>query len=214
MTEANNPESPSKNSAPIDPELARKIARLRSALRENFGQAVLALMNVPRYNTQTLADLQHLVLDPMLNDRVAFAYAGRSTKGNEGTVMPDEDRDTAGFAIWASVSEEVDGRIRQQISQGVFPIRLKPNDWNSGKINWLFDVITPNQKTAAAVIGNFRQVAKEGELRLHPVITRLIDPELLEKMGARRSPEGATNGEASPAVKPQKSAKESKAAKS
>jgi len=185
-----------------DPEVLRKIARLRSALRENFGMAVLALMNLPRYSNQSLADLQHLVLDPMMSDRVAFAYPGNAAAEAEPTAPTADDRDTAGFAIWASVSDEVDAQIRQQIAQGVFPIRLKPTDWNSGKINWLFDVVTPNPKTTAAVIANFRQVVKEGDLRLHPVITRLVEPKLLEKMGARPSSQENRQGDAAEAASP------------
>jgi hemolysin-activating ACP:hemolysin acyltransferase len=182
---AGAPPADSAQKPEMTPEIQRRIARLRSALRENFGMAVLALMNLPRYNSQSVADLQHLVLDPMMNDRIAFAYPGRAAGEAEASTPTEEDRDTAGFAIWASVSEEVDARIRQQIAQGVFPIRLKPAEWNSGSIHWLFDVVTPNPKTAAAVIANFKQVVKEGDLRLHPLITRLVDPALLEKMGAR-----------------------------
>jgi hemolysin-activating ACP:hemolysin acyltransferase len=141
------------------------------------------MMHLPRYRSQMLADLQHLVLDPMLKDRVAFAYQERP-EGSEAEML----RDASGCAIWANVSEEVDARIREQIAQGVFPVRLKPEDWTSGEINWLFDVVAPNQATTTAVIAGFRKVAKGGELRLHPLITRLVDRETLEKMGARRSP--------------------------
>jgi hypothetical protein len=47
-------------------------------------------------------------------------------------------------------------------------------------------VIAPDQKTTARVIANFRQVVKEGSLRLHPLVTRLVDEETLKKMGAER----------------------------
>jgi cytolysin-activating lysine-acyltransferase len=165
----------------LTPEVAAKISELRSTLRENFGKIVMAMMMVPRYRSQMLSDLQHLVLDPMLKDRVAIAYR------NDAKDNPAIDME--GFAFWASVSEEVDGRIREQIASGTFPIRLKPEDWNSGNINWLLDVIAPNQSTIATVIANFRKVVKEGDLRLHPLISRLVNPETLEKMGARKSPD-------------------------
>ena len=166
--------------AQMDPEIAAKVAQLRSSVRENFGKAVMTLMMVPRYRSQTLADLQHIVLEPLLRDRLAMAYP---PKGDSAL-----DPDMSGFAIWASVSEEVDARIREQVREGVFPVRLRPEDWNSGSINWLFDVIAPDARTVASVIANFRQLAKEGELRLHPIITRLVDRETLEKMGARQKP--------------------------
>ncbi|MGF1456661.1 MAG: toxin-activating lysine-acyltransferase [Alphaproteobacteria bacterium] len=170
----------------IDPEMAAKISALRSTIRENFGKAVMALMMVPRYRSQMLVDLQHLVLDPMLQDRLAIAYPGKTDQSAA--------TDMSGFAIWASVSEEVDARIREQIANGVFPIRLKPEDWNSGQINWLLDVVAPDRTTVSAVIANFRQVVKDGELRLHPLITRLVDAETLQKMGARKTSDSRTDG--------------------
>ncbi|WP_270934249.1 toxin-activating lysine-acyltransferase [Falsiroseomonas oryzae] len=170
----------------LDPEVARKLAQLRSAVRENFGKAVMAMMMLPRYRSQMLADLQHLVLDPMLRDRLAIAYPPKSDQAPEP--------DMAGFAIWASVSEEVDARIREQVKAGVFPIRLKSEEWTSGPINWLLDVVATDKATTAAVIASFRQVAKSGELRLHPLITRLVEPEILEKMGARKTEAPAEPG--------------------
>jgi cytolysin-activating lysine-acyltransferase len=164
--------------AQLDPEVAKKIAALRAHVRESFGKIVMAMMMLPRYRSQTLADLQHLVLEPLIRDRIAIAYPGEK----ERTPLTD----IAGLAIWASVSDEIDADIRQQIKAGVFPVRLKPEAWTSGKINWLIDVIAPNRKTTASVIANFKQVVKEGSLRLHPIVTRLVDAETLQKMGAEK----------------------------
>ncbi len=63
-------------------------------------------------------------------------------------------------------------------------------DWTSGEISWLIDVIAPDRKTTASVLGNFKQVVKGGDLRLHPIIGRLVDKETLEKMGASQAKEG------------------------
>lgn len=157
----------------MTPEIARKLAELRSQVRENFGKVVMAMMMQPRYRHQTLGDLAHLVLEPLTVDRIAMAYA-RESDG----VTPE----IAGMAIWASVSEDVDAKIREQVKSGVFPVRLKAEEWTSGSINWLLDVIAPDQKTTGHVIANFRQVVKEGDLRLHPIITRLVDADTLAKM--------------------------------
>ncbi len=162
----------------MDPEIVERIAAVRAHVRESFGKAVMAMMMLPRYRNQTLGDLQHLVLEPLVRDRIAIAYPGGA--------KDDKLAEIAGMAIWASVSEEVDGRIREQIKAGTFPVRLKPEDWTSGNINWLIDVIAPDQKTTASVIANFKQVVKEGGLRLHPLITRLVDEETLKKMGAEK----------------------------
>lgn len=65
-------------------------------------------------------------------------------------------------------------------------MRLKAEAWNSGPINWLIDVIAPSRNMTAAVIANFKQVVKGGSLRLHPIVTRLVDAETLQKMGAEK----------------------------
>lgn len=162
----------------VDPEIAAKLSAVRTQLRESFGKVVMALMMLPRYRNQTLSDLQHLVLEPLMRDRVAIAYPGGEKAGPLA--------DMAGLAIWASVNAEADARIREQIQAGTFPVRLKAEDWTSGDINWLLDVVAPDQRTTANVIANFKQVVKEGSLRLHPLVTRLIDAETLKKMGAEK----------------------------
>jgi len=42
----------------------------------------------------------------------------------------------------------------------------------------------PVQSSTASVIANFKQVVKTGDLRLHPIVAKLVDAETLEKMGA------------------------------
>lgn len=132
-----------------------------------------------------------MVLEPLIRDRIAIA---RPAKEEPGLLT-----DIAGFAIWASVSEEVDAKIREQIKAGSFPVRLKPEEWQSGSVNWLLDgearaatgsrrgPNAPDRKTTGRVIANFRQVVKEGDLRLHPQIAGLVEPEMLEKMGASQN---------------------------
>jgi cytolysin-activating lysine-acyltransferase len=159
-------------------KLAPHIAKVRAHVRESFGKIVMAMMLLPRYRNQTLGDVQHLVLDPLIRDRVAMAYPGNQDDNSLA--------DVAGMAIWASVSVDADARIRDQIRAGTFPVRLKPEDWNSGDINWLLDVIAPDAKTTTAVLSNFGKVVKNGNLRLHPLIGKLVDEETLKKLGAEK----------------------------
>ena len=72
--------------------------------------------------------------------------------------------------------------IREQIQARVFPIRLKSEDWASGETTWLLDVIAPSQKVATAVLANFKQVVKDKPVRIHPLVSQLVDPAVLEKM--------------------------------
>ena len=171
----------------MDEEMLQKIAAVRARLRESFGAVVMAMMMMPRYRHQSLADLQNMVLEPLIRDRIAIAHPG----GKQDTAAPTPAaQDIAGMAIWASVSEEADARIREQIRAGVFPVRLKPGDWTSGEINWLLDVIAPDRKIIASVIASFRQVVKGGELRLHPVVAGMLDAETLEKLGMKKAKPG------------------------
>jgi len=45
--------------------------------------------------------------------------------------------------------------------------------------------IRVQHKKTASVIANFKQVVKDGDLRLHPIVTKLVDKDVLEKMGAK-----------------------------
>jgi cytolysin-activating lysine-acyltransferase len=155
-------------------------AEIRGRIHAAVGQVVLALSVVPRYRHQSLADLQTLVLEPLLRDKVAIATGKPGGTGEEAA----GDGGLAGIAFWASVSDAVDAKIREQIKGGAFPIKLKPEEWASGERVWLLDVVAPSQKMASAVLANFRQVVKQGDVRIHPIVARQVDPELLKKMGA------------------------------
>lgn len=162
----------------VDSEIMERVGKLRSHLRETFGQVVMAMMGLPRYRYQSVMDLNHIVLEPLIRDRIAIAHTPKDETAN----------DVAGIALWASVSEEVDAKIVEQIKAGVFPIRLKAEDWTSGDINWLLDVLATDRETTGKVLGNFKQVVKEGELKVHPLISRLVDKAMLDKMTKHTAP--------------------------
>ena len=149
----------------------------------------MAMMVLPRYRSQTLADLDHMLFNPLIRNRIAFAYTAAkpsdsSQEGDQSHTLPMDDM--AGLAIWASVSAEVDAKIREQIAAGVFPVKLKAEDWISGDINWLLDVIAPSKERTAQVVRNLKQVIKQGDLHMHPLVAKLISAKDLETMGAKR----------------------------
>ena len=183
-------EPAAQTSAPkITPEMKAKLAALRERVQLSVGQVVLAMGNLPRYRSQTLGDLQHLVIEPLLRDRLAIAHArapsGEAGEGEAGEAAPAGQEATAGIAIWASVSDEVAAKIRDQIKGGVFPTRLSADDWASGESIWLLDLIAPNRQLATAVLANFRQIAGDKPVSIHPIVARSVDPEVLEKMRAK-----------------------------
>ena len=161
-----------------NPKIEGNISTIRTRIQATFGQMVLALTTAPRYRHQTVADLTHLVLEPLIRDRVAVALS--KPKDEEAPQGP-----LAGFAIWASVSDDVNAKIQEQIKAGAFPVRLKPEDWTSGDTVWLLDVIVQNKQLATAVLKNFHHVVKKKHIRVHPHVARMVDPELLKQMGAK-----------------------------
>lgn len=93
-----------------------------------------------------------------------------------------------GMAIWAKVSEAVSARIEEQARAGNFPVRLKGNDWDSGDIVWLLDVVAANRALATSVLINFGQLSKGAPVRVHPLVRQLVDKEVLEKLSEKRTP--------------------------
>ena len=73
----------------LTPEQQKKLAAIRAGFLVNFAQAVLAISMVPRYRHQSLADLQQLLLEPMIRDRVAVATTvPPSPTATEGAANP------------------------------------------------------------------------------------------------------------------------------
>ena len=105
---------------------------------------------------------------------------GRAGNGGESAGVLLEA--IAGIAIWATVSDEVDARIREQVKARVFPVKLKPEDWNSDDKAWLLDVMAPTPKLASLVLASFSRLVKTGELNVHPVAARQVDPDLLRNL--------------------------------
>ena len=166
-------QSPSSNEPKIHkpqntPESARNI------LLQTLGGVVAFLVDEPRYRGYSIADLQFLILEPLVNDRIQLVKYAKPASGSAPEM--------AAVAIWASVSKEVDTKIRGQISAGVFPVRLLPDDWTSGNIDWLLDVVTHSQDVANRVITGFSQVTKSDKLNLHPQVIALLDNATLKKL--------------------------------
>jgi hemolysin-activating ACP:hemolysin acyltransferase len=146
-------------------------------------RAVMAMAATPRDRGQTLGDLERLVLAPLLHDRIAVA----TRKAKEG-----EAGGVAGIAIWATLTEEAEARLKEQIAEKVFPPRLKPEDWAGGDRVWLLDLLSPDRALASAVLANLRQVTGKDTMALHPVAAEQLDRELLARMGVARAAEDGT----------------------
>jgi cytolysin-activating lysine-acyltransferase len=187
-TKTDDPAALQTTPAPaLTPELMAQIGEMRSKIQVSIGQVLLAMMDLPRYRHITLADFSHLVVNPLLRNRVAIAH--KSVTENGQTKVDEET--IAGIAIWASVSPAVDAKIAEQTKAGVFPLRLAPDDWTSGDLPWLLDVIAADRQQATSVLANFRQLVGDKPIKIHPMVARLIDPAVLEKLKLANASESA-----------------------
>ncbi|MBV9984568.1 toxin-activating lysine-acyltransferase [Bradyrhizobium sp.] len=87
-----------------------------------LGQVVWLMMNMPQYRHVFLADLEWMVLPPILLSQYRLFRAGDHV---------------VAFAAWAYLSEDAEARL-----QGPNP-RLAPSDWKSGDRLWLIDLHAP-----------------------------------------------------------------------
>jgi len=78
-----------------------------------------------------LADLEWLIVPPIMLGQ--FATMDANTNGRSTPVAA---------AFWASVSEDVD---RKLLEINTIPIRLRPDEWRSGDIVWLIDIVGDNR---------------------------------------------------------------------
>ncbi len=160
----------------VNDDVIQKLLQAKGQIFSVFGQVVFALSSVPRYRSQSLADLGHLVIDPISHDRIVIVSKKMEDGAEQAGLAPNA------IAIWASVSADVDAKIVEQIKAGVFPVRLKPADWNSGEIVWLLDVIAPTRELATSVLSNFNTIAKQSQIKVHPIIGRLVDSDVLRSL--------------------------------
>ena len=188
------PKSAKNKASSVDPnELAQQINRARDMVLARFAQVTMSFMGVPRYAHQSIKDLQQLAMVPLMRERIAIATVAPANDDNDKPAGAGSlTNPLIGIALWANVSEEVDAKIREQAAAEIFPVKLTAEEWTSGDIVWLLDVIAPSPKLSAQVLASFKQVLaeklpdrKSKDVKLHPIIKKMIGDEVLVKMGAR-----------------------------
>ena len=107
-----------------------------------FGEIVVLLSRSPMYRHLSLADLEWLVMPALMTNKVTTVRG--KLKEQQGLTIP------LGLAMWAHVSEDVDKKLEAQKNANI-PFRLAPQDWKSGEIPWLLDVVGPKEVTPALV---------------------------------------------------------------
>jgi hemolysin-activating ACP:hemolysin acyltransferase len=120
-----------------------------SAIRQvdvTLGQIVTIFMTSPQHKQRPLADLEWLVLPAVLSGQFCIARAQQS-----GIAVP------VGVALWASVSTAVD----QRLSDLSDALRLQPDEWRSGDIPWLVELVA-DTRTQQALLKHLGETVFKG----------------------------------------------------
>ena len=111
---------------------------------QSFAQIVAVLMRDRNFRNMRLADLEWLVLPPVMAGQFRLAQVpmpqGRA-KGQEAGKSPQVANAQEGgvlvpvaVALWARVSPDIDKGLSEALDK---PVHLRPNQWASGNILWL-----------------------------------------------------------------------------
>jgi hemolysin-activating ACP:hemolysin acyltransferase len=110
---------------------------------QSFAQIVAVLMRDANFRKMRLADLEWLVLPPVLAGQFRLAQApspvgrgkakegGKDGTGQGGVLVP------VAVALWARVSDAIDKALSENLDK---PVRLRPNEWACGDNLWLMAV--------------------------------------------------------------------------
>lgn len=111
---------------------ARAADTRQARVAQAFSQIVAVLMRDPVYKNLKIADLEHLVLPPVLVGQFRLAL---------GTRKSDADYEQKGgiyvpvaVALWARVSPGIDKALSENLDK---PVWLRPQEWTSGDVLWL-----------------------------------------------------------------------------
>jgi hemolysin-activating ACP:hemolysin acyltransferase len=94
----------------------------------NFAGAVSLFMRSPAHRHYTLADLEWCLIPALVLNQFMAAEA----RLPNGQAMP------TAIVLWARVSAEIDARLS---AAPRYPIRLHPNEWQSGDVIWIIDAL-------------------------------------------------------------------------
>lgn len=105
---------------------------------QSFAQIVAVFMRDPRFRTLSVADLEWLVLPPVMVGQFGLAHAPAASlqvkADKKPKAQPGAPIVPVAVALWARVSPQVDKALSENLDK---PIRLRAADWTSGDNIWL-----------------------------------------------------------------------------
>lgn len=111
-----------------------------------FGEIVWLLAQTPAHRHSFIADLEWMVMPPILLGQFRLFRA--------------TDR-LAGLALWAYLSDEAEARLNAGVG------KLKPGEWKSGPHLWLVELIAPFGGAEEMLADLQTNVFKDQSFKLH-----------------------------------------------
>lgn len=115
--------------------------RQPATLAEVLGEAVYLMTKPASHKFLFLADLEWLVMPPIMLRQFRLWRQGTSP---------------VAFATWAFLSEDAENRLLSGVR------RLQPQEWNSGDRAWLMDVVAPDPQFAQRMVEELKQAVFAG----------------------------------------------------
>jgi len=135
------------------PGTLRQVGALKFS--STLGQMVSLLMRTPHHRHTFLADLEWLVLPAIATNQLVVYNAPDTANILSGP---------AAAVLFATVSPEVDRRLSANPASRV---RLKPEEWASGRIPWLVEAVGEPQAANAIVTRLLEQRFKATGLKTY-----------------------------------------------
>lgn len=114
-----------------------------------LAQIVTLMLQSPNHRHFSLSDLEWMVLPPLKLGQLAIA----DTKPDQTGV-----RHPLAAMFWAAVSPEIDRRMSANLEA---PIRLRPDEWRSGDIYWITDMVG-DMNTGHSLVKNVLETVLAG----------------------------------------------------
>jgi hemolysin-activating ACP:hemolysin acyltransferase len=116
-------------SAQYTDEQIKSLANQELMMSAAFARMVSVLMRSPTHKHLALTDLEWFIVRPLIPGQITIIDA---KVGAIPLSIP------AAVLLWAQVSTEIDERLSNNLA---VTIRLCPDEWRSGDIPWIIDVI-------------------------------------------------------------------------
>jgi cytolysin-activating lysine-acyltransferase len=163
----------------LAPEAMKNAAAVSKAVMAAFGEIVTVLMRTQEHRGKPLSDLEWLAVPAVTTGQFALAEAQSKTNGMMAPV---------GLILWASVSAEVDARLRANLASG---LTLRPEEWKSGDILWVVEAVG-EPKILQAML----QRTAQNDWKGRPANLRIRDKDGIVKAGVLSQKPAASSPQA------------------